>query len=345
MKYARLGDTGLIVSRLALGSMTFGQLKGKLAPMAKVDQPMADRLVASSIDAGVNFFNSADAYAQGQAEEILGRAIGARRRDVVIATKVGNRTGPAVTDRGLSRRHILMEAEESLRRLGTDWIDVYLFHIFDRHTPLEETLEAAEQLVRSGKVRYVGYSNWPAWMSAKAVGIQNARGYEPFRAAEVYYSLVGREVEHEILPFAEDAGIGVTVWSPLAGGLLSGRYDTDKLDELDPDAGRLGVFNFMPYDRTKAGPILAALRRIAEAASATPAQVALAWLLARRSVTSVIIGANSEAQLRDNLGAADLELPAEAIAELDRLSTPPHSFPGWFTPITRDPAVADAIGE
>jgi aryl-alcohol dehydrogenase-like predicted oxidoreductase len=222
MQYARLGETGLIVSRLALGSMTFGSGAGIFASVAKVDQKAANDLVARAIDGGINFFNSADVYAGGESERILGKAIGVKRQGVVIATKVGNRMGEAVIEAGLSRRHILDAADASLSRLGTDYIDVYLVHKVDPLTPIEETIEALEDLVRAGKVRYVGFSNWSAWQAAKAVGIQRARGWTPFRAAEMYYSLVGRDLEHDVVPFCADAGIGVMVWSPLAGGFFSG---------------------------------------------------------------------------------------------------------------------------
>lgn len=343
MEYARLGETGLIVSRLALGTMTFGKgVGGRGAAIFKVDDQGAEALVGQAFDAGINFFNTADAYAEGRSEEMLGRALGSRRKDAVIATKVGNRTGGGLTDIGLSRRHILMAAEESLRRMGTDWIDVYLFHKIDPYTPLEEMLEAANQLVSSGKVRYVGFSNWPAWMAAKAVGIQNARGFEPLRAAEMYYSLVGRDLEHEILPFAEDVGIGTTVWSPLAGGLLSGRYSRE-----DPTGGggRLSSFNFIPVDKDAAFAIIDVLREIGASRDASPAQVALAWLLAKRNISSVIVGASSAEQFSDNLGALGVNLTADEMARLDEISAIRLPYPNWFTPVTIDSAVHQAMEE
>ena len=228
MQYIRLGETGLVVSRLAFGSMTFGSAAGPFTSVYKVDQAGADALVARAIDTGINFFNSADVYAGGESERILGKAIGTKRKEVVIATKVGNRMGPALVETGLSRRHILEAVNGSLTRLGTDYIDVYLVHKVDAITPVEETIEALEDVVRQGKVRYVGFSNWPAWMAAKAVGIQRSRGWSQFRAAEMYYSLVGRDLEHEIVPLCTDTGIGVMVWSPLAGGFLSGKYSRTK---------------------------------------------------------------------------------------------------------------------
>ena len=201
MQYTRLGNTGLVVSRLAFGAMTFGSGEGPMAAVHKVGQELADQLVGRSLDAGVNFFNTADVYANGQSEEMLARALGARRKDVVISTKVGFRTGPALIHQGLSRQHILASAETSLKRLGTDYLDIYLVHRLDPHTPVEETIEALDTLVRQGKTRYVGFSNWPAWLAAKSVGLQREHSWAPFRAAEMYYSLVGRDVEHEFVPF------------------------------------------------------------------------------------------------------------------------------------------------
>jgi aryl-alcohol dehydrogenase-like predicted oxidoreductase len=242
MLYNCLGDTGLVVSRLAFGAMTFGTAEGAYASIFKVGQDLANELVACSLDRGVNFFNTADAYANGDSETMLGRALGARRQDAVIATKVGMRTGEPLLRSGLSRRYVLNAAEDSLRRLGTDYIDVYLAHRPDPHTPLEETVDAFDLLVRQGKVRYVGFSNWPAWQAAKAIGLQKTSGAAPFCAAEMYYSLVGRDLEHEILPFARDAGVGIMVWSPLAGGFLSGKYT-----RADPTGGggRLTGFDFI----------------------------------------------------------------------------------------------------
>jgi aryl-alcohol dehydrogenase-like predicted oxidoreductase len=282
MQYSRLGDTGLIVSRLAFGSMTFGTGTGVFASTYKVDQANADAIVAGALDGGVNFFNTADVYAAGESERMLGRALGSRRKDVVIATKLANRTGTALVDAGLSRRQVFAAAEGSLARLGTDYLDLYLVHKVDPLTPVEETIEALEDLVRQGKVRYIGFSNWPAWLAAKAVGIQRANGWSRFRAAEMYYSLVGRDLEHDILPFCVDAGIGVMVWSPLAGGFLSGKYTREKPKGESGD--RLSGLNFLPYDRERGYAIVDLLRSIAATHGASPAQVALAWLLTRPGV-------------------------------------------------------------
>jgi aryl-alcohol dehydrogenase-like predicted oxidoreductase len=342
MLYDRLGDTGLLVSRMAFGAMTFGsQGEGAFASIYKVDDSGADALVGRALDAGVNFFDTADAYAGGESEEMLGRALGSRRRDVVIATKVGNRTGEALVHQGLSRYHVLAEAEQSLRRLGTDYIDVYLVHRLDPYTPLEETLEALDALVRQGKVRYVGFSNWPAWMAAKAVGLQREHGWARFRAAEMYYSLVGRDLEHEVVPFARDAGVGIMVWSPLAGGFLSGKYT-----RADPTGGggRLTGFDFLPFDRERGYDLVERMREIGSSHGASPAQVALAWLLSRPHVASVLIGASKVGQLDDNLKAAEISLSADEVAELDRMTEPTPVYPSWFNEKVFDAQAREALG-
>jgi aryl-alcohol dehydrogenase-like predicted oxidoreductase len=343
MQYARLGDTGLIVSRFAFGSMTFGSdPTGPFAATYKVDQAGANELVARAIDAGVNFFNSADIYANGDSERMLGKAIGAKRSQVVIATKLANRMGPGVIEAGLSRRHVLAAVEASLSRLGTDYIDVYLAHKVDALTPVEETLEAFEHLVRSGKVRYLGFSNWPAWLAAKAVGIQRARGYAQFRAAEVYYSLLGRDIEHEVLPFCRDAGVGITAWSPLAGGFLSGKYTRAKPKGESGD--RLGGFDFLPYDRERGYELIDVLQRIGAKHEATPAQVSLAWLLTRPGVASILVGASKPRQLDENLAAADLQLTSEELGELDAMTKPAAIYPNWFNERVVDGASYRALG-
>jgi aryl-alcohol dehydrogenase-like predicted oxidoreductase len=340
MQYTRMGDTGLIVSRLAFGAMTFGSSPGIFASVSKVGPALADELTNRALDAGINFFNTADGYTGGQSEEMLGKALGSRRKDVVIATKVGFRSAPALLHQGLSRHHILESAEGSLRRLGTDYIDVYLVHRFDQHTPVEETVEALDTLVQQGKVRYVGFSNWPAWFAATAVGIQNKNGLARFRAAEMYYSLVGRDLEHEVVPFVEHAGIGVLVWSPLAGGFLTGKYTRDN---PQGDGGRLTGFDMLPYDREKGHQVVDKLRAIAGAYGATPAQVALAWLLSKRAVCSVLVGANKMSQLEDNLGAADLRLREQHLRELDEITAPTPVYPNWFSARVVDVPVKEAL--
>ena len=343
MQYSRLGETGLVVSRLALGSMTFGSSANPtFASVYKVDQAGADALVGSAIDAGINFFNSADVYADGESERMLGKAIGARRHDVVIATKVGNRMGPALIETGLSRRHLLAAAEGSLKRLGTDYIDVYLVHKVDTLTPVEETIEALEDLVRQGKVRYVGFSNWPAWMAATAIGIQRARGWTQFRAAEMYYSLVGRDLEHEVVPLCRDAGVGVMVWSPLAGGFLSGKYTRTKPKGESGD--RLGGLDFIPYDRERGHQVVDLLQSLAAGRGASPAQIALAWLLTRPAVSSILVGASKMSQLENNLAATNVTLDASELAQLDAATTPTVPYPHWFTPRVADARAHAALG-
>jgi len=343
MQYSRLGGTGLIVSKFAFGSMTFGTGgQGPFASVYKVDQAAANDLVARAIDAGINFFNSADVYAGGDSERILGKAIGAKRHEVVIATKVGNRMGQGLVESGLSRRHILAAADASLVRLGTDYIDVYLVHKVDALTPVEETVEALEDLVRQGKVRYVGFSNWPAWMAAKAVGIQRARGYQQFRGAEMYYSLVGRDLEHEVAPFCADAGIGVMVWSPLAGGFLSGKYTRAKPKGESGD--RLGGFDFLPHDREQGYRVIDLLQSIGAKRGASTAQVSLAWLLTRPTVASILVGASSRKQLEENLAAAAVQLTAEDLEALGAATIPKAIYPNWFNERVADGKAHQALG-
>ena len=342
MQYNTLGKTGLVVSRLALGAMTFGTGEGALGAIFKVDQGLADRFAGAALDAGVNFFNTADAYAGGESERMLGKALGARRKDAVIATKVGFRTGDAVVHQGLSRHNILNGLEGSLARLGTDYIDVYIAHRWDPLTPLEETLAALDSAVRSGKVRYIGFSNWPAWAAAKAVGMQIAGGWTQFRAAELYYSLVGRDVEHELVPLLEDAGIGMLVWSPLAGGFLTGRYT-----RANPqgDGGRLSAFDFIPYDRERGYQLVESLAEIGRAHEASIAAIALAWLLTRRSVASVLVGASKMSQLEDNLRAVEIRLTEEELRTIDSLTEPAAIYPNWFNRKIRDEVLSRALGQ
>jgi len=320
--------------------MTFGTGQGPFAAVSKVDAALADAMIGKTLDAGINHFNSADGYTGGQSEEMLGRALGDRRKDVVISTKVGFRSAPALLHQGLSRQHILASCEGSLRRLGTDYIDVYLVHRVDVNTPVEETVAALETLVQQGKVRYVGFSNWPAWMAAKAVVIQKSSGASQFRAAELYYSLIGREFEHDLEPFIHDAGIGVFVWSPLAGGFLTGKYTRDN---PQGDGGRLTGFDMLPYDRAKAHDLVDVLRLIAKAHNASCAQIALAWLLTKRTIASVLIGANKITQLEDNLAAADLKLADDEVQRLNEITAAPLPYPHWFTDRVQDPPVTAAL--
>lgn len=342
MQYTRLGDTGLIVSRMAFGAMTFGSAAGTIFEgISKVDMKVAGELVAKALDAGINHFNTANVYTGGQSEQFLGKALGNRRKDVVISTKVGFRSGEALIHQGLSRHHILASADDSLQRLGTDYIDIYLVHRFDPYTPVEETAEALDSLVKAGKVRYIGFSNWPAWLAAKTAGLQRQEGWARFKAAELYYSLVGRDLEHELVPFVQDAGIGVLVWSPLAGGFLSGKYTKDN---PKGDGGRLTSFDMLPYDKDKGYQVVDRLRAIGTEHKATPAQVALAWVLSKPFVSSVLLGANKLSQLDDNLGAAALRLTKQELATLDEITAPAPIYPGFFNARVVDEPLRQALG-
>jgi aryl-alcohol dehydrogenase-like predicted oxidoreductase len=321
--------------------MTFGSAEGTVfAAISKVNQQLANELVAKALDAGINHFNTADVYTGGQSEQFLAKALGNRRKDVVISTKVGFRSSEALIDQGLSRQHILASVEGSLRRLNTDYIDVYLVHRIDPHTPVEETAEALDSLVKSGKVRYIGFSNWPAWLAAKTVGLQREHGWARFTSAELYYSLVGRDLEHELVPFVQDAGIGVFVWSPLAGGFLSGKYTRAK---PAGDGGRLTGFDMLPYDKEKGYQLVDRLRALGTAHKATPAQVALAWVLSKPFVSSVLLGANKLAQLEDNLGAANLKLRQEDLTSLDEFTAPSATYPNFFSARVADEPVRNAL--
>jgi aryl-alcohol dehydrogenase-like predicted oxidoreductase len=310
------------VSRLGLGSSTFGTGTG---PFHKVDQKTADAMVARALDLGINLFNAADVYNAGQSEEMLGRAVRGRRADVVIATKCGGQVGATALHRGLSRRHIVNAVEGSLRRLGTDYIDVYGPHRIDPYTPIDETLDVLDSLVRSGKVRYLGVSNWPAWLVAKAAATQRARGWHRYCASESYYSLLGRDIEHELVPCLDDARIGLVAWSPLAMGYLTGRYTGEAAR-----GGRVNATNAAPpIDRELGDRVVAVLRRIGSEHGASPSQIAIAWLLAKPCVDSVLLGASSLDQFDENVAAYDIELTAAEVAQLDELTAPPPMYPAW----------------
>lgn len=340
MKYTHLGNSGLVVSRLAFGTMTFGT--GNVPAVYKVDSGTAAALVGQALDAGVNFFDTADAYADGQSESMLGTTLGARRKDVVVATKVGMRNGTALGDTGLSRRHIEASCAASLRRLGTDYIDLYIVHRFDPETPIEETLDALDGLVRRGAVRYVGFSNWSAWQAAKAVGLSERNGWARFVAAQMYYSLVGRDIEHEVLPMVMDAGVGTMIWGPLAGGFLSGKYTVESLRAPE---NRLSGFDFLPFDKERGFELLATITEIAQQSRASVAQVAIAWLLAKRGVSTVLIGASKPTQLKDNLGAIEVQLTTEQLRRLDETSPHGDYYPKWFNERLEDTQVKAALGK
>jgi aryl-alcohol dehydrogenase-like predicted oxidoreductase len=341
LQLSNLGNTGLMVSRLAFGAMTFGEgtLVGELK--SHVGQALADRMVARCLDAGVNFFDTADMYTSGQSETILGKALGKRRGEAVIATKCGFRAGPAPTAVGLSYRHILESVEASLRRLGTDWIDVFLLHIPDPHTPVEETARALDDLVRRGHVRYAGYSNFRAWHAQRMLDHQRARGLAPLICGQLYYSLLGRDIEEDHVPFLEANGLGLMVWSPLASGFLSGKYTRGR--PVPPDARR-AKFDFPPIDVERGYDVVEKLSEIGRARGASVAQTALAWVLAKPFVSTVLVGANTMEQLEDNLKAADA--PALALADvkaLDERTALAPRYPAWMVPMGADDAIAKGL--
>jgi len=326
MQYQQLGSSGVFVSRLCLGTMTFGGAAPPWDVIGGLSQHDATALVDESIEAGVNFFDTANVYAGGESEVMLGKALGARRPKVVIATKVFGRMSDGANEVGLSRLHIINEVNASLQRLGTDYIDLYQIHGFDPLTPLEETLRAMDDLVRHGKVRYIGCSNLTAWQIMKALGISERQGLEKFLTVQAYYSLAGRDLEREILPLIKDQNLGLLPWSPLAGGLLSGKFTRAGSDA----SARRAKFTFPPVEPEKAFTIVDAMQAIAKRREASVAQVALAWLLHQPLVTSVIIGAKKSSQLKDNLGSVDVKLESEDLEKLDAVSRLAPEYPGWM---------------
>ena len=332
MRYNQLGRTGLYVSELCLGAMTFGGGSNNAiwAAVGALDQPEVDKIVAGSLEAGINFIDTANVYHHGRSEELVGQSLknlGVKRSDVVIATKVYGDMGSGPNDRGASRGHIMDQIEESLQRLGTDHIDLYQIHATDPVTPVEEIMRALDDLVRQGKVRYVGVSNWAAWRIAKALGASDKMGWARFETLQAYYTIAGRDLERELVPLMQSEKLGLMVWSPLAGGLLSGKYGPET---EGPEGARRTKFDFPPINRERAWACVAAMREIAAAHGASVAQVAIAWLLHQPVVTSVIIGAKRMDQLEDNLGAVDVKLTPEDLAKLDEVSRLPDEYPGWM---------------
>jgi aryl-alcohol dehydrogenase-like predicted oxidoreductase len=326
MEYRRLGRSGLFVSALTLGTMTFGG-QGGFSKVGATDVAGARRQVDMCLEAGVNLFDTANIYSAGESEEILGEAISDRRDDLLLATKVRMPAGDGPNDTGLSRHHIIRQCEESLRRLGTDYIDLYQVHEWDGLTPLEETLEALDTLVKSGKVRYVGSSNYSGWQLMKALGISERLGLQRYVSQQIHYTLQAREAEYELVPLAIDQECSILVWSPLAGGLLSGKYRRDK----ETSEGRhVEGWDEPPVrDTDKLYDTIDVLVEIADERGVPAAQVALAWLLGRQGVASVIVGARTEEQLADNLEAAELELSEEERRRLGEVSAPPLIYPFW----------------
>jgi aryl-alcohol dehydrogenase-like predicted oxidoreductase len=341
MQYNTLGHTGILVSELCLGTMTFANAGGMWKAISGVEQNLADELVKRSVDAGVNFIDTADVYSNGESEKALAQAIanlGLARKDLIIATKAYGRTGPGRNDIGASRGHILQAVEASLQRLRTDYIDLYQIHAWDTVTPIEETLRALSTLVEQGKVRYVGVSNWHAWQIMKALGISEAKNFVRFDTLQAYYSIAGRDLEREIVPLLEDQKVGLLVWSPLAGGLLSGKYSREN---QKPENSRRSEFDFPIVDKERTWRILDVLRPIAEAHQTGVATVALAWILAKPFVTSVIIGAKRIDQLDQNLSAVNVKLTEEDMKRLDEISALPPEYPGWMVPFQNINRLAD----
>jgi len=336
MQYKKFGNTGLFVSELCLGTMTFGG-EGSMGGMitwsqiGDLQQDAVDRMVGRALDEGINFIDTADVYSAGQSERLTGQALKnlkVPRENVVVATKVFGESGTrGVNSRGMSRYHIIDSLKESLARLQLDHIDLYQIHGFDPATPVEEALRALDDLVRQGHVRYIGVSNWAAWQIAKAVGISERLGLARFESLQAYYTIAGRDLEREIVPMLNSEKLGLLVWSPLAGGLLSGKYTREGTAE---GGGRRVNFDFPPVNKDRAFDCIDAMRIIAHAHGVSVAQIALAWLLHQRAVTSVIIGAKRIEQLDDNIAASQVKLTEAELATLDTVSALPAEYPGWM---------------
>ena len=325
MKYTSLGTTGVHVSVLALGAMTFGT--GNAWKLGGLDQEAVDRMVSRAIDAGINLYDTADVYDAGESERMLGRAIRRYREEVLIATKVRGKMGEGINDVGLSRHHIRIAARKSLERLGTDRIDLYQFHSWDPMVPLEETLEAMQDLIEEGMVDYPGVSNFTAWQMATLQARCEERGYARYQTAQMNYSLLNRDIEHEVLPFMRYSRMSLLVWSPLHGGVLSGKYDRKGSPPAGTRAGDRGLF-FPFFEEAKGFDIVEAVKDIAKEAGATPAQVSLSWLLSKGHI--VLLGARTMKQLEENLGSLDVNLSGEQMARLDELTKQRVQYPNWM---------------
>lgn len=329
MRYNKLGSTGLFVSELCLGTMTFGA-SGAFSAMGAVQQTEADALLARAFEAGINFVDTADTYSDGASEKITGQAlknVGVKRDEVVVATKVFGDAGTGPNQRGSSRAHIMDGLKASLARLQLDYIDLYQLHGFDPATPIEETLDALNDLVRQGLVRYIGVSNWAAWQVSKALGVSNLHGQAKFASLQAYYTIAARDLEREVVPMLEGEGLGLLVWSPLAGGLLSGKYSRE---QESVEGSRRTAMAFPPVDVDRAYNVIDVLKEMAARKQASVAQLALAWLLHQPRVTSVILGTKRIEQLDDNLGAVDIVFSEEELHVLDKVSQLPAEYPGWM---------------
>jgi aryl-alcohol dehydrogenase-like predicted oxidoreductase len=330
MRNQPLGRTGLFVSELCLGTMTFGGGEGIWGQIGNLQQAEAERLIGQALDAGVNFIDTADVYAGGRSEQITGQALKnlkVPRENVIIATKVFAETGPAPNSRGASRHHIADGIKASLKRLQLDHVDLYQVHGFDPATPIDETVRALDDLVRQGHVRYVGVSNWAAWQIVKALGIAERLGLARFESLQAYYTIAGRDLERELVPMLRSESIGLMVWSPLAGGLLSGKFGREQKGD---DGSRRNTFDFPPVDRERAFACVDAMRPMAQAHGVSVAQIAIAWLLHQPQVTTVIIGAKRPDQLADNLAAPQVALSSDELRQLDEISRLPAEYPGWM---------------
>ena len=328
MKYNLLGNTGLKVSELCLGTMTFGG-RGMWTAIGTLPQDVVNGLVKEAVDAGINFLDTANVYSEGLSEKLTGQAIrdlGLKREDLVIATKVRGMMGTGPNQSGLSRKHILQQADESLARLNIDYIDLYQIHGFDPLTPWEETLAALDHLIQNGKVRYIGCSNLAAWQIMKSLGISAQQHLMKFVSLQAYYTIAGRDLERELVPMLLDQKMGLMVWSPLAGGFLSGKYSRNATSS----EGRRANFDFPPVNKEKAFDIIDTMQTMAQDKNASVAQIALAWLLHQTVVTSVIIGANKTEQLMDNLKAVDIKFTSDELVQLDNVSRLAPEYPGWM---------------
>jgi aryl-alcohol dehydrogenase-like predicted oxidoreductase len=324
MKYRKLGNTGLIVSEVALGTMQFG---GKMN-MGNLGQEDTTRMVRQALDSGINFIDTADVYSLGESETLLGNALPGAREEIVLATKVRLPMGENFNRSGATRVNILREVEGSLRRLQTDYIDLYQVHGWDSNTPLEETLRTLDDLVRQGKVRYVGLSNLMSWQAATALMLQERLGLEKYVTAQMYYSLVGRGIEYEFQSFAEYHNLGILVWSPLAGGFLTGKYSRTNPAPAGSRFAEAG--QFVPFDKEMGYRVVDVLKEVAARYGASPARVAISWVLGRPAVSSVIIAARKPEQLEDNIRAVDLQLSDEDVRLLERVSDPGVPYPKWM---------------
>ena len=331
MRYRKFGNTGLFVSELCLGTMTFGGQGEMWSKIGDLQQNDAEKLIGRALDQGINFIDTADVYSEGKSEIITGQALKnlkVARDDVVVATKVFGETGSkGVNARGNSRYHIMDGVKASLKRLQLDHIDLYQIHGFDPATPIEETVRALDNLVQQGHVRYVGVSNWASWQIMKALGIADKSGLARFESLQAYYTIAGRDLEREHIPLLQSENLGLMVWSPLAGGLLSGKYDRNSEGEK---GSRRTTFDFPPVERERAFDCIDVMRRLADKRDVSVARIALSWLLHQDAVTSVIIGAKRVEQLDDNIGATEIRLTDDELAELDKVSALPPEYPGWM---------------